>query len=128
MRSRRATRLLTSWIAALAILMAALAPSISHALATKGASTWVQICSAWGAAWVQPHDGSGGAPPPNKPHSFDHCPYCSLQAHAFAIPAAPTARVPVASPRRTPPNSDLAAPCTRYAWVGAQPRAPPPFS
>lgn len=81
MRFRRASRVLTSWIAVVAILMAALAPSISSALGAGNGASWLEVCSSVGAKWVQP-DGSTSeqAPASGNVHLFEHCPYCSLQS------------------------------------------------
>ena len=122
-------RLLTSWIAVLAVLMAALAPSISHALGAKNGASWVEVCSTVGAKWVQP-DGSSTdkAPASGDVHPFEHCPYCSLHANAIAIPPAPLALAPTLALSHLVPSAFLAAPHTLHAWVSAQPRAPPQFS
>jgi hypothetical protein len=129
MRFYRAARALTSWIAVVAVLMAALAPSISHALGTNDGATWVEICTAAGAKWVKAGGQIGDkSPVPSGAHALDHCPYCSLHADAIAIPAAPAATVPVLRPAHDLPIGFLAAPRTLHAWVSAQPRAPPSFS
>lgn len=129
MRFHRASRVMTSWIAVLAILMAALAPSISHALGAKNGASWIEVCTSVGAKWVQP-DGSSKdqAPASGDVHPFEHCPYCSLHANAVAIPAAPVVPALAISSSDLLPTAFLAAPRTLYAWVSAQPRAPPQFS
>ena len=129
MRFRRSSRVLTSWIAVLAILMAALAPSISHALSAKNGASLIEVCTALGAKWVQPDGRSTGqAPASGDVHPFEHCPYCSLRANAMAIPAAPVGSALAISSSDLLPTAFLAAPRTLYAWVSAQPRAPPQFS
>ncbi len=129
MRLRRHTRVLTSWLAILAILMAAIAPSISHAMALKKAAPWVEICSSDGARWVQAHAGSNGdVPSPLDAHKFEHCPYCSFHAGGVALPAAPATGVPALLSGHDLPIAFRAAPVTLHAWVSAQPRAPPLFS
>lgn len=129
MRFRRASRVLTSWIAVLAILMAALAPSISHALSAKNGASWIEVCTSVGAKWVLP-DGSlkDQAPVSGDVHPVEHCPYCSLHANAMAIPAAPVVPAPAIFSSDLLPTAFLVAPRTLYAWVSAQPRAPPQFS
>ena len=129
MRFHRAFRVLTSWIAVLAILMAALAPSISHALGAKNGASLIEVCTALGGKWVQP-DGSSTdqAPASGGVHPFEHCPYCSLHANDIAIPVAPVVPAPEISSSDLLPTAFLAAPRTLYAWVRAQPRAPPQFS
>lgn len=128
MRFHRASRVLTSWIAALAILMAAVAPSISHALGAKTGASWIEICTSAGAKWVQPGDRADKKAPAGKTHPFEHCPYCSLHANATAIPAAPAVLALTISASDLLPAAFLLAPRTLYAWASAQPRAPPQFS
>jgi hypothetical protein len=129
MRLHRATRILTSWIAVLAVLMAALAPSISHALESRNASSWIEVCTSGGAKWAQPDGASNDeAPAPSDAHPFEHCPYCSLHANAIAICAGAVSRFPVLLPASDLPIAFLPAPRTLCAWVSAQPRAPPLFS
>ncbi len=129
MRLDRTPRVLTSWIAALAILMAALAPSISHALSAKNGASLIEVCTSLGAKWVQ-LDGSSTdqAPVSGEVHSLEHCPYCSLHANAVAIPTKPVGLPLAISPSDHAPAAFLAAPRTLYAWASAQPRAPPQFS
>lgn len=127
MRAVRAHRRLTSWIAALAILLASLAPALSHALASATGSNWIEICTTQGSRWIQAgQDGSERAP--SSAHVLEHCPYCSLQAPTLGLPPV-THRVhlPVQL-SHVVPLAFLGAPRTLHAWVSAQPRAPPLFS
>jgi hypothetical protein len=129
MRLHRAPRVLASWIAVLAILMAALAPAISHALGAEDGAPWIEVCSSVGAKWVQLEDGSTNqAPGPGDGHAFEHCPYCSLHANAVAIPATLLVVAWVEPVSAFLPVAFLAAPRTLFAWTSAQPRAPPHFS
>jgi hypothetical protein len=104
MRFRRTTRVLTSWMAVLAILMAALAPSISHALESKNGPSWVEICTSVGAKWVNA-GGDAGDEAPSFPgaHPQEHCPYCSLHGGARGGVSCPRAcrRFPDRLPGRT---------------------------
>lgn len=109
--------------------MAALAPSISHALVAESAASWVEVCSAAGAKWVNAGGDAGDTSPvPSGAHPLEHCPYCSLHASAIAVPPTPSAAVPVLLPAHDLPIAFLAAPRTLHAWVSAQPRAPPSVS
>jgi len=105
------------WIALVAILGVALAPTVSHAQAGRGAGNpWAEICSA-AAAPATPQ-----APPAVH---LAHCPLCS---HAGADPVLPQA--PVVVPARRSARHDLPAAPLRAgtpvrAWAIAQPRAPP---
>jgi hypothetical protein len=126
MRLHHFARVLTSWIAVLAVLMAALAPLVSHALAAQSGASWIDICRSGQTKWVQA-DGSASdkAPASGDAHPFEHCPYCSLHAHADALPAAPVTLSLVPSLFATIPTAFLSAPRTPHAWLSAQPRAPP---
>lgn len=119
MRFAPATRRLTMWIALLALLMAALAPSVSAALAAERGVGWLEICSA--AERKAPGEVPDGA----GTHLFEHCPYCSVHFPAPALPPAPQAFVPAAEAVRDWPAAFLSAPRTLHAWSAAQPRAPP---
>lgn len=115
---------MASWIAVLAVLMAALAPAISHALGSQGAASWVEVCSAQGSRWVQ-DDAQTGDPAPGVEHALEHCPCCSIHPDALGLPPAPLQALPAPAPRHAVPQAFLAAPRTLHAWVSAQPRAPP---
>jgi hypothetical protein len=127
MRVFRAHRRLTIWFAALAILLASLAPSLSHALASASGTDWIEICTTQGSKWIATgEDGSERAPA--AVHVLDHCPYCSVHAPAFGLPPAnDSAQLPARLAYEFP-LAFLAAPRTLHAWVSAQPRAPPLFS
>ena len=127
MRELRAHSRLTSWIAALAILLASLAPSLSHALASATGASWVEICTAQGAKWIQA-DEDGAEPAPASANVLEHCPYCSLQAPTLGLPPATGWSQPPLRLAQELPLAFLAAPRTLHAWLSAQPRAPPPFS
>lgn len=126
----RASQVLTSWMAALAILMAALTPSISPALSAKAGVSWIDICTSLGAKWALPvadaADTANLAPVSDDVHPLEHCPYCSVHASAEALPAALV--VLALSRSDLLPTAFLAAPRLLYAWLSAQSRAPPPFS
>jgi len=128
MRLHRRARVVTSWIAVLAILMTALAPTVSQAWAAKLDPMLVQVCSVMGTKWVhtdgQPDESS---PVPDSTHFTDHCPYCSLHTSALLVPAMVWATA-CASVGQVVPTAFLLAPRTLHAWASAQPRAPPPFS
>jgi len=123
MQFRRITRLVASWIAVLAVLMAALAPAASHAVGSQGAASWVEVCTAQGSRWVQ--NDAGGDSIPGAEHALEHCPYCSIHPNAVGIPPAPLQDLPAAGLAHAVPQAFLAAPRTLHAWVSAQPRAPP---
>lgn len=129
MRTGRFSRLLTTWMAVLAILAAALAPAISHALAAENGTAWVEVCSTAGAKWVQAGDDSSlPDEAPGAAHPFEHCPCCAMHADLAVVPAAPTVAQPTPALPQLVPPAFLAAPRTLHAWRIAQSRAPPRLS
>jgi len=118
----RPGRLLTSWIAILAMLMVALAPAISQALGAAGQRAGIEVCSSSGPRWVESDPG----PAEPAPHLvFEHCPYCSLHVDSMLpLPAAAPSALALRL-RDALPLAFLAAPHRLYAWVSAQPRGPP---
>lgn len=114
-------------MALLAILMASLAPALSHALATGAGSGWVEVCTIQGAERMYAAD-DDTKPAPASAHVFDHCPYCSLHLPGLGpLPDTRRGYLPVGLAHEVW-RIFLAAPRTLHAWLGAQPRAPPPFS
>ncbi|MGC4075918.1 MAG: DUF2946 domain-containing protein [Rubrivivax sp.] len=123
--SKRGRHPFALWIAALVILMASLAPSVSQALGFARSAAAVEICTAHGAVWVDADTGdeTGGAV--SVGHLFEHCPFCSLHAPAMGLPPAPLALPGAPAGAEPLPRAFLAAARTPHAWVTAQPRAPP---
>jgi len=82
-RTRRLQRF-ASWIATFAIVLAALAPTVSQALVASGlaGSGWIEVCSAQGTRWVASDEASPEAP-------FEHCEgvcaYCFTHAGSFGL-------------------------------------------
>ncbi|WP_196887490.1 DUF2946 domain-containing protein [Rubrivivax gelatinosus] len=123
--SKRGRHPFALWIAALVILMASLAPSVSQALGFARSAAAVEICTAHGSVWVDADTGGETGGPASAGHLFEHCPFCSLHAPALGLPPAPLA-LPGVPPGAEPvPRAFLAAARTPHAWVTAQPRAPP---
>jgi len=123
MRQRRRARCLTSWIACLGILMAALAPGISQALPKQ--SWWDAVCSADTLPSSLKAGLESGKSAPGHDLAQSHCPYCSLQAGTPVLPGAPLAFAAI-------PAVALASPAQRACevsvagdWPRARPRAPP---
>jgi len=121
MPARRGRRIVLSWIALFAILLATFAPSATSAFSASSGLPWDTLCSATNV-------GSAGAPAKPTPlHAFEHCPYCALHAD-LAPPPDPR---PAAAGRvvafRALPLAFACAPRGNTAWASAQPRAPPRF-
>ena len=126
MRLHRLGRKISSWMALVAIVMAAIAPTISHALQGEGTTGWIELCSALGSRWVRPGNLNAGtdSPPVSALHAVEHCPYCSLQSVALASPPAAVG-VNLLSLKFEPPAAAAAALRAPAAWRSAQPRGPP---
>lgn len=128
MRVVRAHRRIISWIAVVAILLAALAPALSHALASATGAQWVEICTAQGSKWIQVGEDGSESGTPASAHVLDHCPHCTLHAPNLGLPPVQhLAQLPLPLSHEVP-LAFLSAPRTLHAWVSAQPRAPPLFS
>ena len=149
----RFQRRMAAWLACLAVLVACLAPSISHVLAAAGLSSFA-TSPVWIAAGTPSphhmeqmlHDASHGdgthshrmqmaEPGLQGSHSpgshsteahFEHCPFCFTHAGSFAL--LPTTAFPAPA---AVSDSDLFAslfyqsPDPLYIWTTAQSRAPP---
>ncbi|MFZ2989287.1 DUF2946 family protein, partial [Ideonella sp.] len=126
MHRDRSLRLLTTWLAALAMLLAAVAPAISHAWSPASGADWREVCSASGTLWLAAaDDGSDPQSAPRPGHALDHCPCCALHAELAVLPASPVLQAVSATAQpwasAVPPSPHPTAP----AWLSAQPRAPP---
>jgi len=130
-RPHGALRLAAAWIAALAVLLAAVAPTVSRAVASDSLTAWSEVCTENGARWVDTETGGqrSASLPAGDSSGWDHCAYCVLQHHAADLPPAP--QVPALQPP-TPFAHYLVAfahsPRTLFAWSQARPRGPPKLS
>jgi len=134
MRLSRSRQVLSTWIACFAILWAALAPSISHALQSglsqQGpGSGWTEVCAVTGAKLVllEPDNAASSSKSPSEIQTLKHCPYCSLHSQELGLPPAPPDQANLLLPHlsQAVPALFLHAPRRLHAWVSAQPRAPP---
>lgn len=123
---------LSIWFACFAILMAALAPSISHALAaTNGSGTsWVEICSTTGikAIKVVESTAPGDEFPAETMLHFADCPYCLLHADVPALPHLVSVALPLNADASAFPFLFYQSPRPLFMWAAAQSRAPPSAS
>ena len=129
MPRRNARQRLTAWIATFAILIGALAPTVSQAMSAfgDGGTRWLEVCTSAGMLWVaakadgeaQDEDGGGSGV------MAGHCPYCCTHAGSFALPPSEPAVFAVEGPQQLLPVLYHAAPRPLFAWAAAQPRAPP---
>ena len=119
-------RHLIAWIATLALLLGAVAPSIARAMALQAdRAIAMDICSSStslpdGAAF-DPADVEA----PTAGLTAANCPYCLLQGVAALPPAAPGTMAPAAAAGLQQPRATALAPHQARAWESARPRAPP---
>lgn len=123
---------MTAVIASLAILLAALAPSVSHALVAFGeeGSFWAEVCSAAGIKLVKLDADKGEPAHDNKDHhkaanAFEHCPFCSNHAGMAGLPPSSVEALPVSSGSSPHPALFYQSPRPLFVWASAQSRAPP---
>jgi hypothetical protein len=126
------TRRFAAWIACFAILLAALAPSISQAVANakqESGSGWAEICSVAGIRFVQlvqADDGAADETSGGKAMQMEHCAFCSTHAGSVGLPpTSPLLPLPVASGTAIFPALYYQSPSPLFIWSTAQSRAPP---
>ena len=125
------TRRLAAWIACFAILLAALAPSISRAVANakqESGSGWAEICSVAGIRFVQlvqADDGAADEKSGGKAMQMEHCAFCSTHAGSVGLPPSPVLLLPVALGSAIFPSLYYQSPAPLFMWSTAQSRAPP---
>lgn len=115
------------------MLIAAFAPTVSRALASRGAALLAgDICFAPGSRAAKPPN-SGVSDAVNDdgrslPRLIGDCPYCTLHASDQAPPpAASVFRFTLAAGRPLP-ISFQAVPRPPSAWPSSHPRAPPEYA
>lgn len=121
------TRRFAAWLAAFAILFAALAPSISHALSAARGETWAEICSTGGAKLVKVSVGQDGTsiPATGKSFHFEHCPFCITHGGSFALLPGAGIALPLPEAQNFRPFLFYQSPRPLPIWTAAQSRAPP---
>ncbi|MGQ3002892.1 MAG: DUF2946 domain-containing protein [Hydrogenophaga sp.] len=130
MRFPRTTHRFAAWLAMLAMLLGALAPTVAQAVvAAQGGPGWVQVCSASGMVWVQADaiDGDNAAMADVGKSMADasrHCPWCNLHG-AVGLPPASSMPTLVLAPRAEPPPEPFRSALPAPPWPAAQSRAPP---
>ncbi|WP_034294489.1 DUF2946 domain-containing protein [Herbaspirillum sp. RV1423] len=130
MGKRKTIRLtITTWAAILAMLMMALAPSISHALSASaqdrsGGAFWMEICSAFGKS--PSAAAASGFPDSSEPKSLSaSCPYCLMHADATLPPHDVAAGGAILLISYFLPGLFYCSPQPLFAWTVASSRAPP---
>lgn len=119
MRLRKPTFLAVVWIALCAILMAALAPSVSHMLAAR-ADGGLPVCRA-----PAPMASLPGTNKADGASDMDDCGYCAMQGQLPILPSLPHNIAAVFDVLRFVPPLFLLAPRPLFVWLHARSRAPP---
>ena len=134
-RSRK-RRHLTVWIAVLSVLLACLAPSISHGLAAfkrADVPNKIEIVSVEFAKETTEsashthglHELHDPQPAGGHDFHFEHCPFCFTHAGSFATPPPNVIAVPVVIGSPVSPILFFHSPRPLFTWAAAQARAPP---
>lgn len=116
-----------AWLAIVAMLGAALLPTLAHAvMAVKGDTQWVEVCSASGSRWVLVTD-ADLASGQDQSLSMDmaHCPLCCHQNHMPTVPTPQATPVVFALGTHVVPRLWLLAPTPLFAWASRLSRGPP---
>lgn len=118
-------RALHIWIACFAILMNALAPSISHAVAfVQGQPSSWEICR----STVQSTPAAADAKHPathQAMFSMDDCGYCTPHAGSFGLLPTLVSGLGLFSTHSVQPFLFYRSPAPLMAWSAARPRGPP---
>lgn len=144
MRASEIRRYIAVWTACFAVLMASLAPSISHFIA---APTLLSSATAKSGVRLAPdhqhhlemghHTGveaQTDSARPNLSHGhgnhspslhFEHCPFCFTHAGSFGLLPHVFLPLPVVKSTLTTPVLFYLWPGRPFAWTPAQARAPP---
>jgi len=130
MKMFRKHRRLIAFIASVVMLLAALAPAISHAMSAGqgGSSLLMEICSANGNKTVQATKldfGKSSDSKDSKQASQQHCSYCITHAQPFALLPPVVALPDHPDLSYALPELFFRARSPLFAWAAGNPRAPP---
>ena len=114
-----------AWLAWLAVVWSALAPTLAQAwVAHQAPPAWVEVCTATGMLWVQADTGVTTDTAPSEPSPSKHCPWCTPHRDAACGPSAQTSLALPARLTDLPPAFYRSAHAATV-WLPAQSRAPP---
>jgi hypothetical protein len=129
----------SAWMACFAILLASLAPAISHAVNAARTAQPAQQEHCLKESEAMAH--AGHAAPaeamhdaPDADHAashelhFEHCPFCFIHAGSFALMPSFAVQAGLLPARAQRPLLFYQSHQPLYAWASAQPRAPPAVS
>lgn len=115
----------TTWVTLVTLLLATLAPTVSHSLSRVRAATapWDEVCTTRAGGRTSGHKALGG-PGPVAPLGH-HCAFCATHGGALGPPPALAGSVDAPALSLALTLRALSAPSVQAAWSSAQPRAPP---
>lgn len=124
----RTHRRFTAWLALLAVVMGALAPTVSQALVVvSDRGDWLEVCTTTGVVWVK---ASSAADADGERPMAAHEQVCDICTHtgkgAPPAPAGLSTHQSNLAPLRSPAHPASAHPAV--LWTPAQSRAPPLFA
>ena len=124
----RLRRRFAAWLALVAMLLGALAPTIAQArMGGSDRADWLEICTTTGMVWVQADAGELAQKIDGQPAGSDaspHCPWCTLHGGASGLPPVEAVAV-LPAPLAEQPSAFYRAPLTDTVWATARSRAPP---
>lgn len=147
MRATKLRAFLSAWTACFAVLLASLAPTLSHFIAASALAnaTAEQSAPIFGASHAHhkmtshPADVNGVQVAAKAAHShgstshspalhFEHCPFCYTHAGSFGL--TPVVFLPLPTVKNAPiaPALFYLWPGRAFIWTAAQARAPPAIS
>ncbi len=119
----RTLRQTTGWLAALAILWAAMVPFLTHAWAAGSGSSWVEVCGTQGSKWVKV-EAQDGDDQPSWLQMLAHCDHYLNQLPSLSTwPVSAWSLEPQGL--RAGSTGFRSWQAASFAWTVAQPRAPP---
>ncbi|MGE5450291.1 MAG: DUF2946 domain-containing protein [Acidobacteriota bacterium] len=123
MRTARPRNHWTVWLAAWAILLGALAPSMTHWLNQRQASRTLPSAAICTSGKHKAASRKGAMP--DAPGASGHCGFCLPHDGGQGLPPVVALSLPPLPYGAVEPALFLQAPVRLFAWVAAQPRAPP---
>lgn len=126
MQMRLSKRVLWIWIAMFAVLMNALAPTISHAMAkAEGNPAAFELCRADKSKPLPAAFLLGGEADKKAMSMGEDCGYCVTHAGSFGLPPSMVSGLPFAAQSQLHPFLFYRAPQPLAAWSASRPRGPP---
>ncbi|MEO8600505.1 MAG: DUF2946 domain-containing protein [bacterium] len=129
------SKLLFIWIACFAMLLNALAPSISHAVTawnntsstSNASSPMMEICTMNGMQSMAAIPGQTAGDPsgPRDAGTGGHCPFCLPHASGIGLLPADFPVLPIVAGHDVFPHLFYHAPYRLFSWTAANPRGPP---